>query len=136
MPNLRNRIILCLGSNFEKEKNMECAVNLLRTHFIFIRFSQPMITTPINCSSSASFINQVALLYTDLNVDLIKIMLKQIEFQLGRRPEDKSKGLIPIDIDLLQCNDVVYKQEDLSRDYVKSGIQSLLSTCKNNEWCK
>ena len=120
-----NRIILCLGSNVEKERNMECAVHLLRTHFISIRFSAPMLTEPINCNSAESFLNQVAVLYSDQDIDSIKAILKQIERSLGRKPEDKIKGLIPIDIDLLQFNETVLKPADLSRDYVIKGLQSL-----------
>lgn len=125
MMKSKNRMILCLGSNVEKERNIECAVNLLRTHFVSISFSEPMITDPINCSSSESFLNQVAVLYTDQDAASVKAILKQIERTIGRKPEDKSKGLIPIDIDLLQFNEIVLKEEDLHRAYVKQGLLAI-----------
>ena len=40
MENKRNRVLLCLGSNWDKEKNMERAAEMLRAHFVFIQFSQ------------------------------------------------------------------------------------------------
>ena len=47
MENKRNRVLLCLGSNWDKEKNMERAAEMLRAHFVFIQFSQPVYTEPI-----------------------------------------------------------------------------------------
>ena len=38
MENKRNRVLLCLGSNWDKEKNMERAAEMLRAHFVFIQF--------------------------------------------------------------------------------------------------
>lgn len=35
MENKRNRVLLCLGSNWDKEKNMERAAEMLRAHFGF-----------------------------------------------------------------------------------------------------
>lgn len=124
-----NRIILCLGSNLNKEKNIECAANLLRTHFVSIRFSVPVETEPLKCKSTATFLNQVALIDTTLDLTEVHRILKSIESQLGRTPEDKINGLIPIDIDLLQFNNQILKPEDLSRDYVINGIRSLRSSC-------
>ena len=60
MENKRNRVLLCLGSNWDKEKNMERAAEMLRAHFVFIQFSQPVYTEPIDCPLSTTFLNRVA----------------------------------------------------------------------------
>ena len=117
MENKRNRVLLCLGSNWDKEKNMERAAEMLRAHFVFIQFSQPVYTEPIDCPLSTTFLNRVAVLYS-------------------RKPEDKSCGRVPIDIDLLQWNDQILKAEDLTREYVLDGICSLLAAGENDEWCQ
>ncbi len=136
MENKRNRVLLCLGSNWDKEKNMECAAEMLRAHFVFIRFSQPVYTEPIDCPLSTTFLNRVAVLYSEENPVQIKNVLKDIEYRIGRRPEDKSCGRVPIDIDLLQWNDLVLKAEDLTCGYVLDGIRSLLTAGENDEWCQ
>ena len=66
----------------------------------------------------------------------IKDVLKDIECCIGRKPEDKSCGRVPIDIDLLQWNDQILKAEDLTREYVLDGICSLLAAGENDEWCQ
>ena len=126
MENKRNRVLLCLGSNWDKEKNMERAAEMLRAHFVFIQFSQPVYTEPIDCPLSTTFLNRVAVLYSEESPARIKDVLKDIECCIGRKPEDKSCGRVPIDIDLLQWNDQILKAEDLTREYVLDGICSPL----------
>lgn len=135
MENKRNRVLLGLGSNWDKEKNMERAAEMLRAHFVFIRFSQPVYTEPIDCLLSTTFLNQVAVLYSEERPEQIRDVLKEIERRIGRTPEDKSRGRVPIDIDLLQWNDQVLKAGDLTRAYVLDGIRSLLAAGENDEWC-
>lgn len=134
MENKQNRIILCLGSNWDKEKNMERAVEMLRAHFVFIRFSHPVYTEPVDCPLPIAFLNCVAVLYSEESLWQVKNVLKDIECRIGRKPEDKFHGRVPIDIDLLQWNDQVLKTEDLTRKYVLDGIRSLLSAGENDEW--
>ena len=125
MENKRNRVLLCLGSNWDKEKNMERAAEMLRAHFVFIQFSQPVYTEPIDCPLSTTFLNRVAVLYSEESPARIKDVLKDI-----------SCGHVPIDIDLLQWNDQILKAEDLTREYVLDGICSLLAAGENDEWCQ
>jgi 2-amino-4-hydroxy-6-hydroxymethyldihydropteridine diphosphokinase len=44
---------------------------------------------------------------------------------LGRLPEEKSQGVVRIDIDLLMYDDSVLKPADLERDFVVEGLKSL-----------
>ena len=82
------------------------------------------------------FLNRVAVLYSEESPARIKDVLKDIECCIGRKPEDKSCGRVPIDIDLLQWNDQILKAEDLTREYVLDGICSLLAAGENDEWCQ
>lgn len=81
-------------------------------------------------------LNRVAVLYSEESLARIKDVLKDIECCIGRKPEDKSCGRVPIDIDLLQWNDQILKAEDLTREYVLDGICSLLAAGENDEWCQ
>lgn len=132
----RNRVILCLGSNLDKEKNMERAAEMLCARFIHIRFSRAVYTEPVDCPRAATFMNQVAILYSEKDADEIRDILKDIERAIGRKPADKYEGLVPIDIDLLQWNDRILKAGDLGRDYVIDGIRSLLAAGEDDEWCQ
>lgn len=120
-----NRIIVCMGSNRNPAANVECAGRLLCDYFISPRFSVPVYTEPIGAGLSGLFLNQIIIAYTADQPDEVIRVLKQIERQVGRTPQDKLHGDIPIDIDLLQWNDLILKPDDLRREYVISGICSL-----------
>lgn len=127
-----NRVVLCLGSNLNRESKIEEAAVLLRSCFDSIRFSEAVYTESEGEDSlSGPFLNQVAIAYTRYAPVEIHAALKQMEYVLGRRPEDKLKGLIPIDIDLLQWNEQILKEEDLKRSYIKESLDKLLSEHKN-----
>ena len=105
-----NKIILSLGSNQDQEKNMAEAVRILRNQFVSIAFSNSVYTEPIGLTGSAPFLNRVAVAYTSEQPDEIKHLLKRI---------------VPIDIDLLQWNELILKPDDLRRDYIIEGIRAL-----------
>lgn len=127
-----NRVVLCMGSNLNRESKIEEAAALLRLYFDSICFSEAVYTESVGEGSlSGPFLNQVAIAYTPYTPIEIHVGLKQMEYALGRRPEDKIRGLIPIDIDLLQWNGQILKEEDLKRSYIKESLDTLLSEHRN-----
>lgn len=120
-----NKIILSLGSNQDQEKNMAEAVRILRNQFVSIAFSNSVYTEPIGLTGSAPFLNRVAVAYTSEQPDEIKHLLKRIKYKLQRMPDDKNFGIVPIDIDLLQWNELILKPDDLRRYYIIEGIRAL-----------
>ena len=128
-----NRAIIGLGSNRDKERNIALADQLLRDHFVSIHFSEAVCTEPMDMRDPSLFLNQVAIAFTSEEPDQIIDLFKQIEKKLGRRPEDKQKENILIDIDLLQWNDRVLKPHDLQRPYIQSALRSLSDAGQENE---
>lgn len=116
---MRNQAILCLGSNWGCEANISSADDLLRGYFRSIRFSESVYTEPIGLAGSGPFLNQVAFVSTDAPLEEVRQALKTMEKQLGRRPESKEMGQIPIDIDLLLWNGEILKPADWEKDYVQ-----------------
>lgn len=120
-----NRIIMLLGSNRNAEENMKLAEAELRDYFPRISFSEPVYTEPIGTNYNTPFLNRIAVAYTADRPEEIIVCFKLIEQVIGRTPNDKLIGSIPIDIDLIQWNEQVLKKEDVKRDYVINGIRSL-----------
>lgn len=131
-----NKVIVGLGSNQDKEKNMAHAVELLRDYFVSIRFSGAVYTEPVNILNPSLFLNQVAVAFTEEEPDEIIKYFKSVEKQLGRMPEDKLKESIPIDIDLLQWNDRVLKPSDIQRSYIQSALLMLSDERQEDERSK
>ncbi|SEF46213.1 2-amino-4-hydroxy-6-hydroxymethyldihydropteridinediphosphokinase [Parabacteroides chinchillae] len=120
-----NRAIISLGSNKDREMNIRRATELLLQYFPSICFSEAVYTEPVACPLSSSFLNRMALVDTPLSADDLKLVFKQIEVTIGRKPDDKKQGIVPIDIDLLQWNDRVLKPEDMQREYVISLLAAM-----------
>lgn len=123
-----NRVIVGLGSNKDSETNIKRAGELLRNYLIVSRFSEAVYTEPLGDVKDGPFLNQVVVGYVPDGPEEVVRVFKQTETLLGRTPEDKKRGSIPIDIDLIQWNDLVLKPDDLKRDYISSALHALLAT--------
>ncbi len=92
------------------------------------RFSELVRTEPIDFPNDRIFTNQVAYIETLVPPTLIRSLLKGIERELGRRPEDVQEGIVKIDLDLLYLDGTILKPVDWERDYVKAAIAELNAT--------
>lgn len=104
---------------------MRLAQRRLAELFPSICFAKERETQPLSLHNRSLFSNQVACFYTDMDRDAVVRNLKKIEAEGGRRPEDKARERIHLDIDLLSYGDCILKPEDLKRDYVVEGLDEL-----------
>jgi 2-amino-4-hydroxy-6-hydroxymethyldihydropteridine diphosphokinase len=86
-----------------------------------------MYTKPIGLLSDKTFVNIVAMGKSLLSADETIAQLKRIEYTLGRKPEETKNGCIRIDIDLVQFDNCILKEQDAQRNYYRDGLQELLS---------
>lgn len=120
--------LICLGSNYGYTTRMKAACASLRQWFPDIRFAPERITQAIGNRFLSPFANQVAEFSSPLPAEEIRRLLKQIEKDNGRAPEDKAHGIVKMDIDLLMYDDQILKPEDMKRDFVLKGYASLRQT--------
>lgn len=120
--------LLCLGSNHDRHLHIADARKALALHFPGIRFGHEMETEAIGSGFLSPFCNQVAQMHTSLSAEEVRTVLKQIEKEHGRLPEDKSKGIVKLDIDLLTYDNQILKPQDLEKDFVRQGL-ILLHSC-------
>lgn len=123
---MKNKVIVCIGSNHNRTQNIKEVQETLRNKYVDVRFSTPEITDPIDLpENSRSFLNLVGVIFTDQELDATQKFFKQIEKELGRNEEDTLEGIVPIDIDIIEWNDEVYKPQDLMRSYIVTGMNEL-----------
>ncbi len=89
------------------------------------RFSELVKTAPVGMSSKRMFTNQLAVIETSVPPTLVRSLLKGLERELGRKPEDVQEGIVKIDLDLLCMDGQVLKPEDWQRDYVQAALAEL-----------
>lgn len=117
--------LLCMGCNLDRTAHMTSARRDLENHFPGIRFGTETETEAIGSGFLSPFSNQVALLHTSLSAQEVHTLLKQIERNHGRVPDDKAQGIVRMDIDLLTYDHVVLKPADMEKPYVQAGIEEL-----------
>ena len=88
-------------------------------------YSTAVQTEPINFPDSAPFTNQLVELTTTLTTKMARPLLKQMERELGRTDEDKQRGVVRLDLDILWQDGEVLKPEDWERDWVKAAVAEL-----------
>lgn len=119
-------ILLALGSNVGAELHIEQAKARLSVVFLQLRFSRSLITPAIGIVSPP-FINCLAEGYCCVPLEEVIAALKDIEAQMGSVSEERKKGIVKIDIDLLQFDDMKRKADDWSRDYIQLLLNELSS---------
>lgn len=122
---MANTALIGIGSNWEPEINVEKAREMLTARFPGVRFSEAVYTEPVGCRNPALFLNQTALVHIDIPQAAFTEILKRIEREIGRTPEDKAREKIKIDLDLLQWNASVLKPGDLKRPDITRAIRYL-----------
>ena len=116
---------LSIGSNEHREENLSLARPRLKEWFPDIRFSTEMETVPLYFFHSPLFSNQVARFASAKSAVEITAYLKAIEREAGRTPDEKAREIVRLDIDLLMCDNTVYRPDDLRRDYIRWGLEEL-----------
>jgi len=121
-----NTAIVMLGSNFQKEQNMERAKEMLSEFFEIVDESRVLLTKPVGKKYTNEFLNQaLKLLSADTFIETQK-HFKHIEDLLGRSPLTNMMGDVPIDIDLIFWNGQQKRNDYDNYDFVKECVDELL----------
>lgn len=116
---------ISIGSNEQRKENLSLARKRLKELFPSIRFSTEEETKPLYFRRTSLFSNQVARFISNSEAMEVTSHLKAIEREAGRMPGEKKQEIVRLDIDLLSCDDTIYKPEDLKRDYILRGLTEL-----------
>ncbi|WP_105199456.1 MULTISPECIES: 2-amino-4-hydroxy-6-hydroxymethyldihydropteridine diphosphokinase [unclassified Pseudoalteromonas] len=100
------RIYISLGSNINKRENLLNGLSALRQHFGVLQHSNVYESEAVGFNGS-NFYNSVAGADTDMSLAQVCSLLKQIERDNGRTPDDKKFSPRTLDLDLLFYDDVI-----------------------------
>ncbi|OQB29193.1 MAG: 7,8-dihydro-6-hydroxymethylpterin-pyrophosphokinase (HPPK) [Bacteroidetes bacterium ADurb.Bin174] len=120
-----NEGIIILGSNQNPEENLEKAIERINEKYEVIDKSKVLITLPRTKKYKNHFLNQaIKILSDEYYADSVRFF-KQIEMELGRTPEGKAQGLIPIDIDFVFWNGEAMRDDYDKWDFVRICIDQI-----------
>lgn len=92
---------------------------MLKKLFPEIVFTEALTTKPYGKHYKRPFVNVLAVANHSAPTDEINAQLKEMEKRMGRAPEDKAKGKVVIDLDLVAADGEILRPKDFERDYVQ-----------------
>lgn len=111
---MKHEVIIALGSNVGSHY-LAKSRQFLREYVNIMQATGIITTKPIGMKS-ADFHNQMLIGTTELTLDELTLNTKKTEAALGRQ---HGKGIVSIDIDLMQYDDTILHPDDWQRDYIK-----------------
>jgi 2-amino-4-hydroxy-6-hydroxymethyldihydropteridine diphosphokinase len=120
-----NTAIVLLGSNSNPNEMLEQAKEKLSAFYEIISESS-ILQTKAKGKYKYDFSNQAIKILSDEPAEATRFVFKQIETELGRNPESKKDGIMPIDIDFIIWNDVVVDNDYHQIDFVKKCVDEIL----------
>jgi 2-amino-4-hydroxy-6-hydroxymethyldihydropteridine diphosphokinase len=120
-----NNIVLCIGSNTSNRGNIiDCVIERLGK--IMQNLHQ---STVYECESHSgignSYFNTVVSCSTPLAYEQLHSLTKQWEIEMGRTPQSKETGVMPLDIDIVLWNDKVMHPQDFNLYHFKHGYEQI-----------
>ena len=114
-----NRVVVSLGSNIDRRKNIRFALEQLDSRFADLEFSTVFETRPVGFEGP-DFYNLVAGFGTGHEFTDVWAELKEIERQAGREIQEKSYGSRVLDIDILLFGHHVFRPDyNVPRDEIE-----------------
>jgi len=111
-------VYLDIGSNIDREKNIQSCVDELQTVFPDIVFSKAYESDAVGFNGDA-FINLSARLHTKLSFDELNIYLKTLENKHARKRDNEKFISRTLDVDILLFGDQVLQPNiDLPREEI------------------
>lgn len=113
-----HKAIICLGSNVNAEWHVNEAKRRLAERYVELRSTRNVRTAPIGMKSGF-FTNCMVCLCVDESLEALLLFTKQLERELGRSHDESRRGVVIIDVDVLQFDDCRLHINDWGRQYVK-----------------
>lgn len=127
-----NTIVIGIGSNADAaHRNVHNAVEWCRKTFIDMNASSIYSTLPFGKKATAvglGYFNCVVKARTILDAGSVEQLLKDYESAHGRDLENRRKGIVPIDLDLVMYGNYVLRPQEIDRDYFSRGFNELESS--------
>jgi 2-amino-4-hydroxy-6-hydroxymethyldihydropteridine diphosphokinase len=122
---MKNNYIVSIGSNNDAEQKTSEIRQILTNLFDNVAFSAFQWTPPVDAHYTQPFYNGAVCFECNLDAVDLKLQLKTIETKLGRTPEQKKEGIVPIDLDIIACNGEIIHTDYQRFPWVKEAVDSL-----------
>lgn len=124
--------ILGLGSNDgDREAHLRHALSFLDEISAAAYYSSPYESPALSGQTIVNkphYLNSVAAIDFDGDLDTLRAMLKACEVMEGRTTSARADGKVPLDIDVVIADGEILRPADFKRYFFRQGYEELLST--------
>lgn len=117
---MTHSVIISLASNSLADEHLALARAQLEALLSHFSTTRQIRTAAYGKPNAAPYLNQLAVGATPLDVTTLNARLKAIEQSMGRTPESKALGVVPIDLDLMAYDGERFHEADWQRPYVSA----------------
>lgn len=103
---------------------MNSAAEWVTRHFVNAECSGVYSTKALN-GRSPDYLNMVVRATTELTAEQVIALGKKFESECGRTSESKQKGIVEMDVDLVQYGKIILRPEEFTRSYFLTGYNML-----------
>ena len=119
-------LVIGIGSNCGDRKALvESAVEWLQKILMQTKCSE-IYETPCALKVGKPYMNAVISGFFDGDAFQLNDLLKEKEHEMGRTAECRDKGDVPIDMDIVICNNEVFKDWDYRQKFFRIGYEQIL----------
>lgn len=120
-----NTAVIGMGSNIEAGRNIEAARDMISRRLGVLGTSEFVRTEPVGFSDQDDFLNGSVLVETRLDLEELRVFLKEVEKTLGRETRENRHGPREIDLDILVWNGEVVDPDVYEREFLRNSIMEL-----------
>lgn len=118
--------VISLGSNREDGSRMlDWALRCLSESCRLLRLS-PFYITPAMGGGLRPYFNAVAVVESDCDYDALNAKCKEIELHQGRDDDARSRGDVPVDMDIVIAGDCIMRPADYRQEFFRIGMDLLV----------
>lgn len=119
------RYVISLGSNAKMATdNIIIAINWLERSFAVTGVSEVYETVAVG-NAKGPYVNSVVVLESELTVSLLDQKLKEFELANGRDENARSRGLVPIDLDIVIAGSDILRPWEYAQLFFQKGFNQI-----------
>lgn len=121
------KVVLGLGANHgDRYATLNRAMTSLSQVLENFRCSNFYETPAIGKNSTGTYLNAVVSADTTLSMQDLDALLKQLEIEAGRDELARSRGEVPLDLDIVVYADTIVRPRDYAQSFFRIGYCQLL----------
>ncbi len=115
---------MSLAANCHHKENLAEARRRLGQILFNVHYTDELWTEPFGGRTPSMYLNQLVYATTSLSLEQLTETLKQTELDMGRNSEERRKGIVCIDLDLMLFDGVRHHLRDWERPYIQALLKN------------